>query len=197
MPELHEALAGRVAAWRAAGYPHARYPAIGEILRHAVEDEVPGEPFPRSGHLRYLRAAQLRALETYWYLRLVEGTASIPALYGRLFPTASDRLQALGLGDPKYAQAALDLGGVDRLLERIRADDHFVREHRLVVSQPDVAAVREFLSREVGQDSSPDCCHCRIIWHIAGPLGGRKTRPRAGEGERLPQARQEAHSRPA
>jgi len=42
MAELHEALAARVDAWRAAGHPHGRFPAIGEILGFAVEDEEEG-----------------------------------------------------------------------------------------------------------------------------------------------------------
>ncbi len=35
MPELHDALASRVADWRDAGYPHADFPAIAEILHEA------------------------------------------------------------------------------------------------------------------------------------------------------------------
>ena len=65
MPELHAALAARVDAWRAGGYPHERFPSIAEILGYALEGDPPTQ-------LRFLRAAQFRALETYWYLRLVE-----------------------------------------------------------------------------------------------------------------------------
>jgi len=57
MTGLHAALAPQVAVWRDAGYPHDRCPAIGEILSFALEGEPPTQ-------LRYLRAAQLRALET-------------------------------------------------------------------------------------------------------------------------------------
>ncbi len=60
MTELHQALAHRVAGWRAAGYPHDSFPAIAEILSYAVEGEDVGAPSPRSGMLRFLRAAQLR-----------------------------------------------------------------------------------------------------------------------------------------
>ena len=42
-----------------------------------------------------LRAAQFRAVETYWYLRLVEGTPHIADLYCDLFPSITDRLVAL------------------------------------------------------------------------------------------------------
>ena len=83
--ELHEALAAKVDAWREAGYP-SDSPALAEILDYATEDVEPGAPWPRSGRLRFLRAAQLRALETCWYLRVVEQsrgrarTAPIPLI---------------------------------------------------------------------------------------------------------------------
>ena len=79
--ELDEALGAKVAAWREAGYP-SDVPALTEILDFAVEDVESGTPWPRSGQLRFLRAAQLRALEPYWYLRGVERTPPIPDLYG-------------------------------------------------------------------------------------------------------------------
>ncbi|MBI3747811.1 MAG: DEAD/DEAH box helicase family protein [Chloroflexi bacterium] len=87
MVELHEALATKVGAWRDAGYP-SDVPALGEILEHATEGGNDGP-----SHLRYLRAAQLRALETYWYLRVVERTPPIPELYRRLFPSTSTRIR--------------------------------------------------------------------------------------------------------
>src|SRR4051794_1828860 len=97
MPELHAALAERVAEWRAGGYRDDDHPAISEILPYAIEGEVEGAPFPESGGLRYLRAAQLRALETYWYLRIVERTPHVTELYKRLFEQTAGRLAALGL----------------------------------------------------------------------------------------------------
>lgn len=124
MVELRAALADRVAGWRTEGYPTDRFPAIAEILRFATEDHD-GEA-PGSGTLRYLRAAQLRALETYWYLRLVEGTPRIPDLDQTLFPTTSDRLAALGLAMDVFKNIALD-AGYDGLIERIRTDDEFAR----------------------------------------------------------------------
>ena len=84
---LHAAIAPRVDAWRAAGYPCATYPALAEVLA-----------FQRTPHgLRHLRPPQLRALETYWYLRLVEGTPKIADLYAKHFPTRRERIQALGI----------------------------------------------------------------------------------------------------
>jgi hypothetical protein len=130
MAELHQALASRVAAWRAAGYPHDATPAIAEILGHAVEGEDPAAPFPQSGQLRFLRAAQLRALETYWYLRLVEGTPRIGDLYERAFPVKTDRLDALGLTASVFKDLVVN-EGYEGLIDRIGTDDAFVKQHRL------------------------------------------------------------------
>jgi len=64
MPHLYELIQRNVTAWREDGYPTEDYPAIAEILDYAT--------LPEGGGLRFLRKAQLCALETYWYLRLVE-----------------------------------------------------------------------------------------------------------------------------
>jgi len=66
MAHLYEELAQRVAGWRSAGYPSEENPAVGEILDYGIDDQT--------GYPRFLRSAQLLALETYWYLRLVEHT---------------------------------------------------------------------------------------------------------------------------
>lgn len=155
MPELHQALAVRVSDWRAAGYPTDRYPAVAEILRFAIEGEEDGAPFPASGHLRYLRAAQFRALETYWYLRVVAATPHVADLYRDCFPATHERLAALGLDAPALTNLALDLG-YDGLLERVRADDALVREHRL-------AAIRETLTLDYPS------------WILALAMGAGKT----------------------
>ena len=126
MPDLYDVLAGRVAAWRLAHYPHERFPAIGEVLDFATE----AGSDDGSGQLRYLRAAQLRALETYWYLRLVENTPRIPELYRILFPTTSERLKALGLDKPVFKDIVLD-ASYEALIERILTDDAFAKTHRL------------------------------------------------------------------
>ena len=93
MSYLYQVLTQRVDAWRAANYPCDGFPAIREILEFATED---GE----AAQLRYLRRAQFRALETYWYLRLVLETPRIPDLYAKLFPSKKDRREAMGLTHP-------------------------------------------------------------------------------------------------
>ncbi|MEX2155647.1 MAG: DEAD/DEAH box helicase family protein [Gemmatimonadales bacterium] len=122
MTSLHEHLAPRVRAWRDVGYPCELYPAVAEVLEWGRD--------PESGHLRFLRAPQLNALEAYWYLRLVEGTPHVFDLYVRTFPKASELLEALGLGHEEITRIVID-EGPDALWDRIKTDDEFVRAHRL------------------------------------------------------------------
>ena len=128
---LHEKLAARVGTWRIDGYPVDAHSTIAEILEWAGGKDGVSE--------QYLRTPQLRALETYWYLRLVCGTPSITAIYHSLFPSPAEFLKALGLGHDRLWDIALDAGGVDVLLDRVRHDDALVREFRL-------EAVRETLT---------------------------------------------------
>jgi hypothetical protein len=127
--QLYEALAMHVAAWRAEGYNHEEYPAIAEILEWASNPDVPGFR---------LRRPQLRALETYWYLRLRENTPHIFDLYQSLFPRKKEFLEAFGISDEAFRRADYDL---DILVGSIRDDLEFVREFRL-------EAVRETLILE-------------------------------------------------
>lgn len=123
MNALHERLAEMVATWRADGYPRDEFPAIAEVLEFAGETEA--------GELRYLRRPQIRALETYWYLRLVEDTPHIFDLYLRTFPPETDKqglFDALGVPETAFRDANYEL---DALWELARTDDDFVRKHRL------------------------------------------------------------------
>ena len=123
MSYLYQALAERVATWRAANYSCDHYPAIREILEFATED---GE----AAQLRYLRRAQFRALETYWYLRLVLETPRIPEVYAKLFPKPKDRREAMGLTHPDIVSFIAD-EGLESCLERVRSDNAFVRQYAL------------------------------------------------------------------
>ena len=69
---------------------HDTYPAVAEILEWAAEPDVP--------NFR-LRKPQLRALETYWYLRLVENTPHIFDLYQSLFTKKKDLFEAFSGAD--------------------------------------------------------------------------------------------------
>lgn len=125
--QLYEALLMHVTAWREEDYKHDTFPAIAEILEQARWPDVPAFR---------LRAPQLRALETYWYLRLVEETPHIFDLYQSLFPKKKDLLEAIDIPDEAFARADYDM---DTLLESIKNDADFVKEFRL-------EAVRETLT---------------------------------------------------
>ena len=78
-----------------------------------------------------LRPPQLRALEVYWYLRLVEKTPRIFDLYQRYFPPDEDTgalLKALGISDEAFRAANFKL---KTLWQKIQSDDAFVRKFRL------------------------------------------------------------------
>lgn len=113
---LHQLLTARVGHWRENGYAHEAFPAIAEILVFQKDAET--------GSLRFLRAPQLRALETYWYLRLQEGTSHVFELYRKLYPKKAELVRALGIPRQAFEEADHDL---EPLLERIRTDDDFVR----------------------------------------------------------------------
>ncbi len=121
MQTLFEQLSQRSSEWRKLGFPHDEFPALGEVMGWAAAPD--GSGFQ-------LRPPQLRALETYWFLRVVEKTPRIFDLYKRYFP--DDELAALlrSLGIPT---AALEKSNFDanRLWKNIASDDTFVREFRL------------------------------------------------------------------
>lgn len=122
---LYEVIQSKVTAWRETGYPSDPYPAIAEILEYATI------PLADGGlQLRTLRAAQLRALETYWYLRLVEGSPHIFDLYERCYPRINDLLTALGLDTPAIKDFVLD-EGKSALWDKLKHDTTFVKRHRL------------------------------------------------------------------
>jgi hypothetical protein len=123
MNHLFQALTVRVDEWRKARYDCPGFPAIGEVLDFALEDSA-------TDQLRYLRRAQFRALETYWYLRLVLNTPRVPDLYATLFPKPKDRREAMGLTSRDIVDMIAD-DGLDAVLELVRTDNDFVRQHGL------------------------------------------------------------------
>jgi type III restriction enzyme len=122
MSHLHQVLGQRVDQWRTDGYPSSDYPAIAEVFEWSRDDET--------GSLRFLRRPQLRALETYWYLRLVEKTPHVFDLYRRLFPHPPDLMSTLGLTSATLMRQLFGQP-VETLWERIKSDNAFVRQHRL------------------------------------------------------------------
>ncbi len=121
---LFEQLAAEVEAWRLGGYPCLDYPEISQLLKWQRDDST--------GQSRFLRQAQIRALETYWYLRVIRGTPRILDLYKELFPRTSEMLPALGLDHPEILACLLDLNGdLDALAARVMEDDDFVGQYSL------------------------------------------------------------------
>ncbi len=122
MNHLYQILAAETQAWREAGYPCEEYPVIGEILDWQTDPETRG--------LRYLRTPQLRALEVYWYLRIVKGTPHIFDLYRELYPKPAELLEVLGLDRDEIRDYVLN-ESLDGLWRRLQSDDEFVRSFRL------------------------------------------------------------------
>lgn len=116
---LYEIPLQKVDQWRCQGYPHPEFSVIAEILQWAANPE---------GNGFRLRPPQVRALETYWYLRLVEETPHIFDLYKKIFTTKNSLLSALGVPQATFQETDYDL---EALWERIRDDDDFVRRYRL------------------------------------------------------------------
>jgi type III restriction enzyme len=126
----------KVEEWRNEDYK-CDYPAISEILNFSfVESETEEKT------LRYLRKAQLEALETYWYLRLCGKTPHVFKLYKKIFPK-KQLLEAFGLkhlvGNLPEDLISDEL--VNSFFEKIKSDEEFVKENRL-------EAVRESLVLE-------------------------------------------------
>lgn len=119
MTHLYKAIEERVNAWRDSHYACDDYPAIAEILDFALMED---------GSSQFLRAAQLKALETYWYLRLKLDTPTVPQLYETLFPKPGERREALGVSREVFESVDYDF---DTLREKLRTDDAFVRQHKL------------------------------------------------------------------
>jgi type III restriction enzyme len=118
MTQLYQVLAEKILDWKRSNY-HTEYSTIAEILDWA--DNPDGSGFK-------LRPPQIRALETYWYLRLIEETPHILDLYLKLFPSKNELLQSLGVDERAFAQLDYDL---KTLWGAIHTDDKFVQKNRL------------------------------------------------------------------
>lgn len=120
MKPLHEVLASEVQQWRENSFACPDFPAIKEILDYQRVSET--------GDSRYLRVPQLRALEVYWYLRLLRDTPRIPELYQQLYSSHAELISALGVSRDAFEKADYS---IERLWNQVRNDDQFVRDFRL------------------------------------------------------------------
>jgi len=121
-PTLYQLLAAKTDTWRTDGYPNSAYPIIAEVLTHQRD--------PTTGSLTFLREPQMRALETYWYLRLVEDTPHVFDLYKRLFSGNRALREAVGANAPPIRDLVEDEGS-EALWQRIKTDETFVKAHSL------------------------------------------------------------------
>ncbi len=122
---LNKILKERVKKWREDNYK-SDYPIISEIFEYNFLDT-------ENQNLRYLRKAQFEALETYWYLRLVENTPHIFDLYKKYFQ-GKKLLDALNIKltkDDLEKIAFSNGGGIETVFKKIKEDNDFVRKYRL------------------------------------------------------------------
>lgn len=128
---LHNLLRSKVIQWRNNNY-QSNFPIISEIFDFNLDLET--------ANLRFLRKAQFEALETYWYLRLVENTPHVFDLYRRLYNDPVELFKALNISiSQEDLIKIMSKGGINSIFEKIREDEDFVREYRL-------EALRETLS---------------------------------------------------
>lgn len=111
MEPLIDILSHEVAKWRENGYAGVDFPLIGDILRYQQDGES-------GDSLRFLRAAQLHALETYWYLRLVRKTPSIMDVYKSLYPQPHQFIHALSIS--LTDEEKFSVGNVDNIIAKIK-----------------------------------------------------------------------------
>jgi len=111
-----------VELWRINKYECA-YPVISEIFEYAFT-----ETENDTKDLRYLRRAQFEALETYWYIRIVENSPKIIDLYNKYYPDKNQLFEALGISLEQKDLIKLLNGG---WLDTLRQDDEFIKRNRL------------------------------------------------------------------
>ncbi|MCK4358298.1 MAG: DEAD/DEAH box helicase family protein [Candidatus Cloacimonetes bacterium] len=119
---LYEVLKTKVTAWQKSNYK-SEYPIISEILDLNLHSETRDWG---------LRKAQFEALETYWYLRLVEKTPHIFNLYKKFFDDPAELLKTLNiLITQEDLIKIMSKGGMDSIFEKIKNDDNFVKKYKL------------------------------------------------------------------
>ncbi|MCX7943330.1 MAG: hypothetical protein N2746_02320, partial [Deltaproteobacteria bacterium] len=116
---LYNVLKNKVEEWRKGGY-QSNFPILYEIMEFNYD--------PKKNDLRFLRKAQFEALETYWYLRLVENTPHIFDLYKKIYSDPVELFKALNISIPQDLIKIMDQGGIGSIFEAIKTDDNFVKK---------------------------------------------------------------------
>jgi len=120
---LYNILELKTLEWRNEHYK-SNFPTISEIFDFNRN--------PETESLRFLRKAQYEALETYWYLRLVEGTPHVFDLYKRYF-TGKEFFRSLGLEHivKNIPEDLITEEFVRGIIDKIINEYDFVRRYRL------------------------------------------------------------------
>ena len=120
---LYVKLKSKVNQWRLDKYK-SDYPVISEIFDFNFDTETM--------NLRFLRKSQFEALETYWYLRLVEKTPHIFELYKRFYENPVELFNALNINiSQEDLINIMSQRGIDSVFDRIKEDDEFVKKYKL------------------------------------------------------------------
>ncbi len=120
---LFEILKTKVSTWRENNYP-CDFSIISEIFNYNYNR--------KTKNLLFLRKAQFEALETYWYLRIVEKTPHIFDLYKKSYDDPVKLFKALNISiSQDDLIKILSKGGIESIFEKIKNDDDFVKEYKL------------------------------------------------------------------
>jgi len=118
MQNIFEKIQEKTIKWRENGYPSDKFPAIKEILSWNKDD---------TGSLRYLREPQFRALELYWYIRIVLNTPKLLDLYKHFFDDTFDLAEQLGIPEKKETMRLI---AKEEIFEKIKNDIEFAKSLR-------------------------------------------------------------------
>jgi len=119
---LHSTLQSKVAGWRNSTYK-LEYSVISELFNFNYDSETQT--------LRFLRKAQFEALETYWYLRLIEKTPHIFDLYKKFYGDPVELFKVLGISisQEDLLKIMMGKGSIDSIFAKIKNNDEFVGKY--------------------------------------------------------------------
>jgi len=117
---LDKIIEEKVSEWRKNNYK-SDVSELAEILKFQKDDE---------GIFRFLRKAQLEAIETYFYLRVVEKTPHAFDLYQKYFEPKELR-KLFGIETNDEVLEIIEDGGQKMLFEKIKTDAKFVKKYSL------------------------------------------------------------------
>ena len=120
---LYNILKTKVLEWQKNNY-QSDFQTISEIFEFNYNSETK--------NFNFLRKAQLEALQTYWYLRLIENTPHIFDLYNKIYNDPEELFKALNIiisqGD---LIKIMSKGGIGSIFEKIKDDNNFVKNYKL------------------------------------------------------------------